>query len=499
MEQFFDMSPFIAICFFSYMIYAICKIISLYYDCKKYKKIKEIYNNKLQIQDDELSIKGWDKIANSILDKYNDPNLNVYTISNRILKKKNIIISLFDGNILEIDNLTKLLEWNIIFCFVNSLFDNKNNINKQLVNFRYTHKEAVKKKLIIISICNLVFMPFILFFMCFYTLLKHGEKFYNNPKLLNYRKWTSQTKWKMRYYNELPHIFYARLNKSNKYAREYYNQFENKILITLFSLINFIVGSVFLTLLILTFFNENLLINLYISHDKPVLWYLGFFGTMLAINKSMTVSKYSFYPSQKMKRLRKYIPELPKEWESPDSRHKDNFKHFLKLYQNKLIILLKECLYTVATPFIILQLRGRSDKIIDYIFDNIEDHYLLGHVCKKSIFTDIEILKRSKKTQFSFVSFQKSHPNWHINDIMMFNITDTVNSMLFDNINTILYQDSVNPLPKRSFMFDLSSSAIIESGNNVVSTIRENNISLESDNDTNNNSDDSDNNNMDNI
>ena len=53
MEHFFDMSPFISICFFSYMIYAFCKIISLYYDCKKYKKIKEIYNNKLQIQDDE--------------------------------------------------------------------------------------------------------------------------------------------------------------------------------------------------------------------------------------------------------------------------------------------------------------------------------------------------------------------------------------------------------------------------------------------------------------
>ena len=266
----------------------------------------------------------------------------------------------------------------------------------------------------------------------------------------------------------------------------------------------------FLTLLILTFFNENLLINLYISNDKPVIWYLGFFGTILAINKSMTVSKYSFSPSQKMKRLRKYIPELPKEWESFNSKHKDNFKHFLKLYQNKLIILLKECLYTIATPFIILQLRSRCDKIVDYIFDNIENHYLLGHVCKKSIFTDIEILKRSKKTQFSFVAFQKSHPNWRINDIMMFNINDTVNSMLYDNMNTIIYQDSVNLLPKQSFMFDLSSSAIIGSGNNVVSTIQENNISLKSDSDTANsdtansdtaNSDDSDSNdiNSDNI
>ena len=118
--------------------------------------------------------------------------------------------------------------------------------------------------------------------------------------------------------------------------------------------------------------------------------------------------------------------------------------------------------------------------------------------CKKSIFTDIEILKRSKKTQFSFVAFQKSHPNWRINDIMMFNINDTVNSMLYDNMNTILYQDSVNLLPKQSFMFDLSSSAIIGSGNNVVSTIQENNISLKSDSDTANsdtvNSDDSDSN-----
>jgi len=460
MEHFFKMEPFIAICFFSYVIYAICKIISLYYDCKKYKKIKEIYNNILQIQDEELSIKGWDKIVNRILEKYNDPNLNVYTISNRILKKKNIIISLFDGNILELDTLTKLLEWNIIFCFVNSLFDNKNNIRKHMINNRHIHKELVKRKLIIISICNLIFMPFILFFMCFYTLLKYGEKFYNNPKLLNYRKWTLQTKWKIRYYNELPHIFYERLDKSNKCAKEYYSQFENKLLMTLFRLINFMIGSVFFTLLLLTFLNENLLINLYISHDKPVLWYLGLFGTILAINKSLTVNKYNFYPAGKMKNLRKYIPELPKEWESPNSKHKDNFKHFLKLYQNKLIILLKECIYTVITPFIILQLRNRSDKIIDYIFNNMEEHYVLGIVCEKSIFTDIEIIKRNKKTQFSFAAFHNNHPEWHTDNFMLYNLQETVNSLLLENMNTLLYRDSIE-LPSRSFVYDLSSSAVI--------------------------------------
>ncbi len=498
MEQFFKMEPFIAICFFSYVIYAICKIISLYYDCKRYKKIKEIYNNKLLIQDEELATKGWDKIVNRILEKYNDPNLNVYTVSNRILKKKNIIISLFDGNILELDYLTKLLEWNIIFCFVNSLFNNKNNINKHLITNRHIHKESVKRRLVVILICNLIFMPFILFFMCFYTLLKYGEKFYNNPKLLNYRKWTLQTRWKMRYYNELPHIFYARLSKTNKYAKEYYRQFENKLLITLFRLINFMIGSVFFTLLILTFLNENLLINLYISHDKPVLWYLGLFGTILAINKSLTIGKYDFYPAQKMKKLRKYVPELPKEWESPNSKHKENFKHFLKLYQNKLIILLKECIYTIITPIIIFQLRNKSDKIIDYMIDNINNHYVLEYVCKKSIFTDIEILKNNKKTQFSFAAFHKNHPNWCTDNIMLFNLQETVNSLLLENINTLLYHNSIESSPKKSFMFNLSASTVIESSNNMVSTIQENrDDSNNGDSDSNNGDSDSNNGNSD--
>ena len=74
---------------------------------------------------------------------------------------------------------------------------------------------------------------------------------------------------------------------------------------------------------------------------------------------------------------------------------------------------------------------------------------------------------------------------------MLFNLQETVNSLLLENINTLLYQDSVESLPKKSFMFNLSSSTVIESRNNIVSTIQENS-------DDSNNGDNSDNSDSDN-
>ena len=54
--------------------------------------------------------------------------LDVYTISSKVMAKDNFLISLIDNNVLKLEYLTKLMEWNIRFCIINSVFDNNNNI-----------------------------------------------------------------------------------------------------------------------------------------------------------------------------------------------------------------------------------------------------------------------------------------------------------------------------------------------------------------------------------
>ena len=62
----------------------------------------------------------------------------------------------------------------------------------------------------------------------------------------------------------------------SQYAKEYLDYNKSKITITIVKFITFIASSCFITLLLLSLFNEHILLNLNISEDKHVLWYLEF-------------------------------------------------------------------------------------------------------------------------------------------------------------------------------------------------------------------------------
>ena len=60
-------------------------------------------------------------------------------------------------------------------------------------------------------------MPILVVYVFFFSLLKYGEKYYNNPSKITYRQWSLSSKWKLKYYNELKHDYQDRMNISAKY------------------------------------------------------------------------------------------------------------------------------------------------------------------------------------------------------------------------------------------------------------------------------------------
>jgi autophagy-related protein 9 len=192
---------------------------SIFASVRKFWKIRKIYKNDLNIDSNDLETLTWNEISNKIIKYYCVPNLNIYTLQMQIMIKENLIISIYDQ--LEKLNfhkypLTKLLEWNFIFCFINPLINENReiNINVKTDNDKYDkYINQVKNRLARIAILNLIFMPFVLLFMLLYMILQYGEQFYNKPNLLANRQWTIKALWKFRYYNELPHIFHDRMNK----------------------------------------------------------------------------------------------------------------------------------------------------------------------------------------------------------------------------------------------------------------------------------------------
>ena len=126
-----------------YTIYILCCTINTIFTIQISWKIRKIYYQKLNIKDTELKLIDWNTVVDRIKIIYPDPNLNIYTIASKIMRKDNLTICLFRHNDLIKYRMSKFLEWNFIYCFVNSLFDKNDTITQELLD---NYQKNVKKK-----------------------------------------------------------------------------------------------------------------------------------------------------------------------------------------------------------------------------------------------------------------------------------------------------------------------------------------------------------------
>ena len=257
-------------------------------------------------------------------------------------------------------------------------------------------------------------MPFIFIYIFFYTILKYGERYYNNPEKLSYRQWSLSSLWKLRYYNELKHNLNFRMNISSKYAKEYLDYNKSKITITIVKFITFIASSCFIILLLLSLFNEHILLNLNISEDKHVLWYLGIFGSII-IGKNM--SKESKKPSNlredSYKKLIYYnqfitIKGYSNKELGLNEINMERIKRIKRYYEFQLLTLIKECLSVLIVPFCLVYLCNYIESYLDRFEKNLYYDDVLGFIAKDSNF--LKLNKNSnKKSLISFKEFRNNH------------------------------------------------------------------------------------------
>tara|TARA_Y100000590_G_scaffold39811_2_gene42491 strand:+ start:243 stop:1742 length:1500 start_codon:yes stop_codon:yes gene_type:complete len=387
----------------SFFIYLLCKIINIVDSVNIYKKIRSFYRDELNIGDKDMNTITWEEIINKLFANYQNDNINVYNIASRISVKDNYIISLFDKDILEIKYLTSLMEWNIYYCIIQKIFNDESKINANFIQNKQQYISEIKNRIFFVSILNYIFMPFILIFIIFYAIFNYGEKFYSKPSFIVSYSWTNIGKWKIRDYNELYHNFHERLKIAEEPSKEYMAQFSNKILETFSSLIVFITSSLFIVLLLLSFINDNILVNLYI-YNKTILWYLTLLGAVTTIFKSFIKDKIVCYSKIKMEEIKKHIDYIPDEW-IEDSGNKTTYKQFNKLFAYNIQNIILNILYTILIPFELWKLYYKSEKIVNFLVNNSIKHPVMGYVCKYSIFENVNEMS-DKKTQQSLANFK---------------------------------------------------------------------------------------------
>ena len=254
---------------------------------------------------------------------------------------------------------------------------------------------------------NFIFMPFIFMYILFYYLFKYGEKFYSNPSYIITRNWTLMARWKLRNYNELYHEYSKKFIMSQKPCNEYSNLYPNKILTTINKFLVFILSSIFVVLVFISIINERILINLYITHNKQTIWFIGIIGSFIAILKKNIIETVPDYPKEKMETLKYHINCIPEQWlKNTQNKNKDFFNY----YQLQYLILLKDFYYTLMIPFELYKMSLNTKNIMIYL-NSITINTSYGHTNKFSLFYDdmntSEIV--DDKKQYSLETFKRNN------------------------------------------------------------------------------------------
>ena len=124
-------------------------------DLKKLSRIQGFYNDILKIKDHDLYTMDWREISIRIIKTYEESlihrpsskKLDAHIIANRILRKDNYLIALFNKDILNLrvpflsqePLLTRLMEWSLSFCILSFVFDERGQLRKRFLkeNNRY--------------------------------------------------------------------------------------------------------------------------------------------------------------------------------------------------------------------------------------------------------------------------------------------------------------------------------------------------------------------------
>ena len=407
MSNMFKLNFYNFILVISYLLYLVIKVGILVSSIYNYKYIKHFYNNILGIGDLDLVNYKWEKIIEKFHKVYMHNDINVYYINNKITIRDNYFISLVDKEIMDLSNLSPLMEWNIKYCFINPIFINDYKYNRDFLYLNKKYITIIKNKLLTVSILNFIFMPILLPFMLLRSLFKYGEKFYNNPGLISSKHWTHYAKWKFRNYNELYHEFHEKQLKSCIIANEYNNQFPIRIISIVCDLFVFILSSFFIMLIIVSVLNEKALTNLYIFKSKNTLWFLGLMATLIAIMRKSMKEKKIYYPDDKLIELKKVINCI-NDVTIKDKTHKD---FFFRLYQFHALTFFYDIYNTLLTPFYLYKMHYNCYNIVKFLSDITIDNPKIGHTNMYSIFNRHE---NDMKTLFSKETFTFNNPNYDI-------------------------------------------------------------------------------------
>jgi hypothetical protein len=250
--------------------------------------------------------------------------LDAHSIANRIMRKENYMIALFNKDFLDLRVpllgrrpwLTRLMQDYLSYCIFAFVFDSNGKFRKRFLKESNRHQltRDLQQRFQMMAMLTLIFSPFLFFYLIIRSFFKMSEEYRQNPALLGSRAYSPFSLWKMREFNELPHLFNRRINRSYEAATKYMLQFPNHLVIILARFVSFVSGSFATVLLVITLFEEDLQQGFDITPGRSALFYIGLFGSIMAATQGMTQENVVHEPQRWMNEVVLDTHYHPPEW-----------------------------------------------------------------------------------------------------------------------------------------------------------------------------------------
>lgn len=196
------------------------------------------------------------------------------------------------------------------------------------------------------------------------------------PGTLGTRTWSLYGKLYLRHFNELDHELNARLNRAYRPASKYMSIFTSPIMTVIAKNVTFIAGSVFVVLLLLTIYDEDVIT---VEH---VLTTMTVMGTLVAVSRAFIPDENLVWcPETLLTAVLAHTHYRPDSWRG--HAHTQNTRsQVAQLFQYRAVHLLEELVSPLLTPYILcFRMRHRALDIVDFYRNFTIEVTGVGDVC----------------------------------------------------------------------------------------------------------------------
>ncbi|CUS06936.1 unnamed protein product [Tuber aestivum] len=398
--------------------YWVIKTIHYVLDTRRLWDIRNFYKYLLEIPDSDMQTVTWQEVVAKLMalrdsnpttsgalrrrhfSSQSKQRMDAHDIANRLMRKENYLIALFNKEILDLTipfpflrnrgtMLTKTLEWNLSLCILDYVFNDQGQLRTLFLkeSHRKILSDGLKRRFLFAGVMNIIFAPFILTYLLLLFLLRNVNDFIKTPARIGHRQYTPLAEWKFREFNELYHIFHMRLNMSYPAAEAYVEQFPKEKTAQVARFVSFVAGSLLGVLAIASIIDGDLIQGFEIVQGLNGLTAIATLTTIVAVSRGMLPEENTVYdPEWSIRNVIQHIHYMPDHWKDK-LRTDDIKKEFMSLYDLKVMIFLGEVMSVIFTPFVLwVSLSNRSEKIIDFFREFTVHVDGIGYVCSFAVF-----------------------------------------------------------------------------------------------------------------